>query len=31
MTISVRFGVQLSGIHPPPEQFALARRVEELG
>jgi probable F420-dependent oxidoreductase len=27
----MRFGVQLSGIHPPAQQFALARRVEELG
>jgi probable F420-dependent oxidoreductase len=27
----LRFGAQLSGIHPPREQFELARRVEELG
>ena len=27
----MRFGVQLSGIQPPREQFELARRVEELG
>jgi probable F420-dependent oxidoreductase len=31
MTTMMRFGVQLSGIHPPAQQFALARRVEELG
>ena len=29
--MTLRFGAQLSGIHPPQEQFALARRVEELG
>ena len=28
---TLRFGAQLSGVHPPSEQFALARRVEELG
>jgi probable F420-dependent oxidoreductase len=29
--MTLRFGAQLSGIHPPKQQFALARRVEELG
>ena len=29
--MTVRFGAQLSGIHPPKEQFELARSVEELG
>lgn len=27
----LRFGAQLSGIHPPKQQLELARRVEELG
>ena len=27
----MRFGAQLGGIHPPVQQFELARRVEELG
>ena len=31
MTTTLRFGAQLGGIHPPKEQFELARRVEELG
>ena len=29
--MSMRFGAQLGGIHPPEQQFELARRVEELG
>src|SRR5919206_2034228 len=29
--MTLRFGAQLSGIHPPERQFELARRAEELG
>jgi len=29
--MTLRFGAQLGGIHPPAQQFELARRVEELG
>jgi probable F420-dependent oxidoreductase len=29
--MTLTFGAQLSGIHPPRQQFELARRVEELG
>lgn len=29
--MKLRFGAQLSGIHPPAHQFELARRVEALG
>jgi len=29
--MTLRFGAQLGGIHPPEQQFELARRVEELG
>ena len=31
MSAPLRFGVQLSGYHPPPQQLELARRVEALG
>jgi probable F420-dependent oxidoreductase len=31
MTASLRFGAQLSGIHPPARQFELVRRAEALG
>ena len=29
--MTMRFGAQLGGIHPPEQQFELARRVEQLG